>query len=424
MPVRETFGLVPPGTVPIFYLVFLPFAAVFIYGVWLRLSGSGLVLAILRGPGGLAGAVRRLLVYVFLQRRVGRRARGWPHLANFSGFITLLLATTIVAIDWDIARPLGFRVLTGARYLYFELFADALGLVFVIGLIGALVWRLAKLRHAGPDQRRVQYQFLALTTALLYLGVTGFVLESLRLIIRPVEWANWSFVGTYLSAMLAGTGIEAVAPTLYIWVWWAHGLVVFALIASLPYTVFLHAGAAPLNLMAQPGKPRLELSTPFDLREVLESGNFDVKSGVATFADLEPEMRFAVQACTNCGRCDSVCPAFATGTALSPRRLVQTLRKVALRGNTSDDVLTLKVLTAEELWACTSCAACVEACPVFIRPVDYIIPFRRELVSRQILQKRQSDFLANLGRSANPYGLAAERRAQLAEELGSEPNSQ
>ena len=70
-----------------------------------------------------------------------------------------------------------------------------------------------------------------------------------------------------------------------------------------------------------------------------------------------------------------------------------------------------------ELWACTTCAACVEACPVFIRPVDYIIPFRRELVSRQLLEKRQAEFLANLGRSNNPYGLPAEPRNQLAAEL-------
>ena len=110
MPVRETFGLVPPGTVSIFYLVFLPFAAVFAYGLWLRLGRSGLVLAILRGPEGLTGAVRRLLLNVFLQRRVGRRARGWPHLAIFSGFITLLLATTIVAIDVERSALSLFRI--------------------------------------------------------------------------------------------------------------------------------------------------------------------------------------------------------------------------------------------------------------------------------------------------------------------------
>ena len=69
------------------------------------------------------------------------------------------------------------------------------------------------------------------------------------------------------------------------------------------------------------------------------------------------------------------------------------------------------------MWACTTCAACVEACPVFIRPVDYIVPFRRELVARQLLDKRQAEFLANLGRSNNAYGLPADQRNQLAADL-------
>ena len=422
MPVRETFGLVPPGTVSIFYLVFLPFAALFALGAWKRLRGSGMARAIMHGPDGVAGAARRLVLYALMQRRVGRRPRGWPHLAIFFGFIALLIATTIVAIDWDIARPLGFRVLTGNRYLYFEAIVDALGFAFVCGLLAALVCRLLKLRQTGPDQRRVQYQFLLLISGLLYLGLTGFLLEGLRLIIHPVSWAGWSFVGLRLAVILSAWGIEPTAPSLYVWVWWSHAIVVFALIASLPYTVFLHAAAAPLNLMAQPGKPRLELSTPFDLRDVMASGNFDVKPGISSFAELEPGLRFAVQACTNCGRCDSVCPAVAMGTALSPRKLVQTLRATAMSGNATEDILTSETVTAAELWSCTSCAACVEACPVFIRPVDYIIPFRRELVSRQLLQKRQSEFLANLGRSANPYGLAADRRGQLAAELSAVPD--
>ena len=145
--------------------------------------------------------------------------------------------------------------------------------------------------------------------------------------------------------------------------------------------------------------------------------DFDVKVGAACLADLVPDQRLAVVACTNCGRCDDVCPAFATGTALSPRRLVQTLRGVQLSGDAEADLLEDGRVTPAELWACTTCGACVEACPVLIRPVDYIVPFRRELVSRQRLEKRQTEFLGNLGRSFNPYGLPAGRRGELAKEL-------
>src|SRR5690606_19184984 len=71
-----------------------------------------------------------------------------------------------------------------------------------------------------------------------------------------------------------------------------------------------------------------------------------------------------------------------------------------------------------EIWACTTCAACVEACPVSIRPADLSIPFRRELVARQQIDTQQAEALANLGRSSNPYGAAIGDRGALARELG------
>lgn len=417
MPVRDTFGLVPPGSELALYFLFVPFGAVLVIGLRRRFAESGLGRAIAAAPGGTAGGLGRLLRYALLQRRVAHRPRGWPHLGIFFGFLTLLFGTTIVALDWDVARPLGVRLLAGSPYLWLEALLDALGLVFVAGLIAGLTWRLARLRTAGSDQHRVQRQFLWLLGGLLFMGLTGFILEGLRLTIRPVPWADWSFAGARVADAFAAAGIGPAAQPYYVALWWTHALVAFTVIASLPYTVFLHAAAAPFNVMAQAGRPRKELPAPFDLREIEKTGNFDVKVGASGVRDLDQEMRFALQACTNCGRCDDVCPAVATGTALSPRRLVQTLRAEALRHDPAADLLAAGTVTADVLWACTTCAACVEACPVFIRPVDYIVPFRRELVARQQVDRRQGEFLANLGRSMNPYGLSAERRNDLATEL-------
>ncbi|MGH6825422.1 4Fe-4S dicluster domain-containing protein [Methyloceanibacter sp.] len=423
MPVRDTFGLVPPWAEVGLYVLFAPFAVVFVVGLWRRLSWAGLRRIVTHSSGGIAAAIGRFGRFGLLQRRVAQRPRGWPHLGIFLGFLVLLAATTIVAIDWDITRPLGFRVLIGQRYLFFESFADAFGVVFVVGLLAALIWRLVRLRSTGPDQRRIQYQFLVLICGLLYLGLTGFVLEALRFIIHPVTWAGWSFVGVRLASLLSSAGVGPIAQTTYEALWWTHAFVAFSLIASLPYTTFLHSVAAPLNLMAQPGRPQKELSTPFDLRQLMETGEFDVKVGATSLSDLDSGLRFALQACTNCGRCDEVCPAMAMGTALSPRRLVQALRARLLAGLTSEDVLARNVVKHADLWACTTCAACVEACPVFIRPVDYIIPFRRQLVAGQQIDKRQTEFLANLSRSSNAYGLPAEQRNQLAAELRSAAGS-
>ncbi|MBS0445721.1 MAG: (Fe-S)-binding protein [Proteobacteria bacterium] len=421
-PSRPTFGLVPQGTDVLIYLVFAPFAVAFLAGLYLRLRASGLARLVAAGPGGLGGGLRRLLVFGLMQRRVAGRPRGWPHIGIFYGFAALLAGTTVVAIDWDLLRPLGFRLLAGARYLWFEALLDALGLVFVAGLLGALAWRLVRWRRAGPDQRRMQWQFLLLVLGLLYLGITGFVLEGLRLALHPVPWGGWSFAGFRVAQALQSLqapGLPGHGPALYVVLWWTHAVVAFTLIAALPWSAFLHSLAGPLNILVHPGRPKLALDAPFDLREVEASGNFDVKAGAAALADLGAAQRFALLACTNCGRCDEVCPALASGTALSPRRLVQGLRASLLAGDVKTDLLACGALPAAALWGCTTCAACVEACPVLIRPVDYIVPFRRELVTRQQLDKRQIEFLGNLGRSLNPYGLPATQRARLAAELAS-----
>lgn len=417
VPSRQTFDLVPQGTDVVMYLVFAPFAVAFGVGIYLRLRASGLVKLVTAGPGGIAGALQRLLVFGLLQRRVAHRPRGWPHVGIFYGFLTLLFGTTVVALDWDVLRPLGVRILSGSRYLYFEALLDALGFIFVISLIAALAWRLIRLRSTGPDQRRMQWQFVLLIVGLLYMGTTGFILEGLRLTLRPVPWADWSFIGNRLAALLYASGVEQRGETIYLALWWSHAVVAFTLIAALPYSAFLHSVAAPLNLMVHPGHPKLALDAPFDLREIEASGNFDVKAGASTLADLNEAQRFALMACTNCGRCDSVCPAFASGTALSPRQLVQGLRGMQMAGDSRTDLLDSGDVSAPALWACTTCGACVQACPVFIRPVDYIVPFRRELVTRQQIDKRQIEFLGNLGRSLNPYGLPAANRSRLAAEL-------
>ena len=96
------------------------------------------------------------------------------------------------------------------------------------------------------------------------------------------------------------------------------------------------------------------------------------KVGVARLAELARAERLALAACTNCGRCDDVCPAFAAGTDLSPRRLVQTLRTAELGGDLETDLLADGRISAGELWACTTCGACVEACPFGARRIGNI----------------------------------------------------
>ncbi len=421
MPLREHYTLLPGDTPLWMYAVFALFAAVFVAGLVRRLRPLSLRGLLRATPRGARAALRRLVAYGLLQRRVAERRRDWPHVALFSGFLILTLGTALVALDEHILNALGLPLLRGGFYLGFEATLDFFGVLLVAGSAAALLWRLRRpppptRSPAGP--RRIHGQYLALLAALLFVGVTGFMLEGLRLTLRPVAWAEWSFIGAATAQLLRPLELTERAGALYTVLWWSHAIAAFGLIAAIPYTVLVHWIGAPMSIALFTGRPQPALDAPFDLRALIESGNYDVKAGTATLADLGDEQRLALLACTDCGRCDDACPAGAMGenAGLSPRQLVQSLRRECLSGHNGD--LLAGTIAEADLWACTTCASCVQVCPVLIRPSDYVVPFRRELVRRQRIDARQSALLGNLGRSGNPYGSARADRAALPRELG------
>ena len=339
VPSRQTFDLVPQGTDVIMYLVFTPFLIAFLFGIYFEI-------ALIRSDEAChcrAGR-HRWRAATFSGFRPVAEARRTPT-ARLAACGHLLRLSDALVRDHGGRIGLG-RVAAAGRanplrlaLSVFEALLDALGFIFVISLIAALAWRLIRLRSTGPDQRRMQWQFVLLIVGLLYMGTTGFILEGLRLTLRPVPWADWSFIGNRLVALLHALGVEQQGETIYLALWWSHAVVAFTLIATLPYSAFLHSVAAPLNLMVHPGHPKLALTHPSIFGTIEASGNFDVKAGASTLADLNEAQRFALMACTNCGRCDSVCPAFASGTALSPRQLVQGLRGMQMAGDSRTDLL-------------------------------------------------------------------------------------
>ncbi|MEM4560806.1 MAG: (Fe-S)-binding protein, partial [Candidatus Caldarchaeum sp.] len=130
--------------------------------------------------------------------------------------------------------------------------------------------------------------------------------------------------------------------------------------------------------------------------------------------------RLALDACTDCGRCEAACPAFWAGTPLSPRNVVQKLKGLMWsEDGLEKDVFSSGVVEEDEVWACTTCHACVEACPVLIRPMDYLLEMRRALTLEGRLDKKKTTMLTNLARYGNPYGLDPSEKQRLLEELAS-----
>ncbi|MEM1725064.1 MAG: (Fe-S)-binding protein [Thermoplasmata archaeon] len=128
--------------------------------------------------------------------------------------------------------------------------------------------------------------------------------------------------------------------------------------------------------------------------------------GIEKLTDLKPIQRLESLACTDCGRCERACPAFAAGRELSPRVLMQTLKS-----NVGQEIDFIPILFSEEfIWSCTTCQACVEECSGRIDPQSFLLEMRRDLVFKSKLDKQKVQFLNNLTYTRNPLGNSPSER--------------
>ena len=340
---------------------------------------------------------------------------GVMHGTLFYGFLILLAYTTIIFIQDDIL-PLftPWTFIQGDAYLTLEFLGGTFGVAYVLGLAVAVYRRFVK----RLDKLETFYDDYLVVGMLIWIGVSGFFIEALRLVIEPVSWGAFSFVGAALSGALASSPpLVSNAPAIYQALWWAHMFSVMFLIAAVPFTKLVHVFTSGFNIALAPVRPIGRLPTPFNLQKMMESGEVEVPPPVKGAQDFTPLQKLALDACTDCGRCQEVCPAYASGRDLSPRRVVRDLSRqnaTSPRG----DAFALGAIRETELWACTMCNACVAACPVFIDQVDYITEFRRSLVAESKLDAKKKAFLENVGRSGNPFGLPQHERMSWLVELG------
>ncbi len=407
-PTREVFANVAPWMQAVFFLLITASLA---YSGWVlscrvrvwRQGGSG---EWERNPRVW---LERLGREVLAQRRVraaapARRSGVVLHLLLFSGFLVLAVGTTLLFIADK--GPVHFH--RGAYFLAYELVMDLFGLALLAGcslaLYRRLVARPASLGHQPAD--------LALLALLLAIGITGFVLEGLRLASDGTTEgvAQWSVVGHLVRGAAGELGVSgAVARAAHLGAWWVHVLLITALFALWPHTRLLHAVTGTLHILARPARAMGSLTT-VSLDTVEKTGKF----GLSVPADLNAVQRLSLDACMECGRCEDACPAHATGKPLSPKVLVQDLKRAVDRSLPS---LHAPVIRAETLWACTTCQACVAACPVQIGHADLIVGLRRQLVGEGQLSGPPAQALRRLGSQGNPFGRPQRERLAWAEGL-------
>jgi Fe-S oxidoreductase/nitrate reductase gamma subunit len=409
-PFREAYWNIPAHR--LIYFLFLPFLAVFVWGC---------VAAARRWLGGRPDhrldhpwtRLTGLLAQGAAQLRILRETyAGILHASLFWGFVVLFAATCMVMLE----EYLGIPTLRGPFYLYFmSLVVDVFGIAALIGIGMAMVRRWV-LRPARLREPRNSDRYSALLILTFLILVSGFVVEGARIIATRDPWAAWS-PGGWLTAAAIGILPQAWMGTLHRYAWWGHAVLAFAFIAYLPFSGVLHILTAPLNIFFRSLQPMGTLTVATGTAVMAAEPSGPGGDGLA-IEQFTWKHLLDLDACTECGRCQAVCPAWLSGTALSPKGLIMSLRD-HLREHRDGHrpALAGEIVGGDAIWACFTCGACHEACPVFIEPIPKLIALRRWLVAQGTVDAHLQDALTAASRYGNSFGQSPKTRARWTQGL-------
>lgn len=381
--------------------------------------------------------IKNAINTIALQKRTRKdSSAGIFHTIIYLAFIILFITTTTVFFHHDF----NLDVYKGYTYLVLTVLSDSFGLLCLIGIAMAFHRRY----HSNANKLHNTPSDSYMLKLIVLLIVQGFILEALRLHGSVDPWEKYSFVGYGLSRFFWALTPKATS-IIHFGVWWFHTITVFTFIALIPYTKFFHIISSSLNLLFTDfDKPKGALAYTGDIEKIMEeamnSGAENFSLGIGTLNDLDWKRRLDLEACTSCGRCQDVCPAYASGKPLSPKFLILDSRDHMLSSNlkresgikildqiakisilkdidkylldrfllknspslykdtylrssnqlvqnsvkekigTIDSNIAGDVIDESVFWSCTTCRACQEVCPVNIEHVDYIIENRRNLL--------------------------------------------
>ena len=427
METRELFWSLSSVQITFFYIAGYLSIAIFLWGCWRHLAKYRRGARSPVSPDPLAG-LRRTLADLLSHRTVLRRDRfaGLAHAGIFFGFLLAALGTATIALEHEFTVPLfGAAFWHGGFYLWFSLILDLGHIALVAGIVMMMLRRAlfrlekldylrtyrgeTKLRPVAAGWRAEDWAFLSV---LLVIEITGFLQEGVRLFLDQPAWSAWSPAGLLVAEALAVAGVGAdSAAAIRGANWWLHGLLALAFTAAIPWYKAKHMLAVVGSLAV---RDRLAL------RRLPQERPDKGIVGISTVADFSWKDMLNFDACTKCGRCHEACPAAAVGYPLSPRDLVLDLRvhndQFQGRPQTGVDPLG-GVIEAETLWACRSCGACQEICPVGIEHPAMIVQMRRQLVDRGDMDPLLQSTLDTIGTSGNSFGEPMRRRSAWTREL-------
>jgi Fe-S oxidoreductase len=373
---------------------------------------------------------------------------GAAHAATFWGFIVLLL--TIIEAYGDLfSRTFA---IPGIGHWAFVAFIEDL---FAVGVLaGIIVFTVIRIRD-NPDKEGRKSRFFGSHTRAAWVVLAMIAAVIITLLIYRGAQQNtgafpyphaWAFASWVVAQILhpLGYGVNSVLEVVFIL---AQIGVIMAFLVVVAYSKHLHIGLAPVNIMFSRRPNALGPLEPMRSNgKVLDFEDADPDTdvfGIGKIEDMTWKGMLDLGTCTECGRCQSQCPAWVTGKPLSPKQVILDLRDhafakapyilaasdeardklpEAVKAEAERPLVGTKdqhgVIDPDVIWSCTNCGACVEECPVDIEHIDHIDGMRRhQVLVESAFPQEAATMLNNLERRANPWGMAEDRRGDWIAEL-------
>lgn len=390
--------------------------------------------------------IKVMLSVAFGQTKIFRKpVIGFFHALVFWGFCVIIFGSIEMVIDGLSGTDRVLKVL-GPLYDIIMASGDIFALLVAVSIIIFLSRRLffhikrfegiemSKLTHI--DANIALSIILLLMISLLSMNV-GYVKHMALLGESP---AGVFPVSTIIAGMING-GTAQSFSVVYEASWWAHILLIFFFANMLPYSKHFHVFLSipnvflsrldPLGKLPNMDSITREVKLMLDPETAFAAASADApveRFGVKDAEDASWKNYFDSLACTQCGRCTSVCPANLTGKKLSPRKVMMDLRArmkvkgplMVKNGRDFNDNLSLlrDYISEEELWACTTCNACAKECPININHPTFIIDMRRYLVMEEASAPGElKAVFNNIENNGAPWQYSAEDRMNWAKDL-------
>lgn len=371
--------------------------------------------------GNIPERLKNVFTIAILQTKLLREpVAGTLHLFIFWGFLALSLVV-VESILEGLFGHFSFSFLGGA-YSVITFSQEIFCLLVMIGVLGSL-WRrfITKVRRLQVDAHGSRDAAMILSWIFLIVSTT-LLQNATRIAIGTYEAGAGFPVSSQLASLFGYEQSTYLAERLF---WWAHIGLVLAFLNYLPYSKHLHVLTSIPNVFFASLKPKGALE-PINLQDETLT-----KFGASDIEDLTWKQLLDGYTCTECGRCESVCPANLTGKPLSPRKIIVDTRhrtaekapvmmagQLEANAEIAGKTLLDNYITEDELWSCTTCMACVNECPVMIEHVNEIVDLRRSLVLNESrFPPEVKTVFDNLERNFTPWGFSHSTRADWAEGL-------